>query len=173
METPIHYLKSRNSDYLAGVDLEIFELEGKSKVLTVKKVEYRENFKVNGRNKDKGIVIEFQEEYAKPFIVNPTNCRIIQDKTGVIDAKKWVGFSLEFYFNTKVEMKVSKTETIKGGVRVKSVNTNGLVAPLEDIETRISQCSNRAELMALWQSLDEKEQVIYKDKVTDKSKTFK
>lgn len=171
-QTPIHYLKSRNSDFLAGTDLEIFELEGKSKILTVKNVEYKENFKVNGRNKDKGLVVYFEETYAKPLIVNTTNSRIIKDLTGVIDAKKWKGFSLEFYFNTKVEMRVSKTETIKGGIRIKSVNTNGLVAPLEDIDTRLKQVTNTAELMSLWQCLDEEKQIVYKDKFTEKRKTL-
>ena len=114
---PIHYLKSRNSDFLAGTDLEIFELEGKSKKLTVKHVEYKENFKVNGKNKQKGIVMYFEQEYAKPLIVNPTNARIINDQTGIVDITKTVGFSIEFYFNTKVEMRVSKTETIKGGYK--------------------------------------------------------
>ena len=55
---------------MKGVDLEIFELEGKSKILTVKNVEYKENFKVNGRVKPKGIVMYFEEDYAKPLIVN-------------------------------------------------------------------------------------------------------
>lgn len=169
----IHYLKSRNSDFLAGTDLEIFELEGKPKVLTVKNVEYKENFNVNGRNKPKGIVMYFEEPYAKPFIVNPTNSRIINDKTGVIDAKKWIGFSIEFYFNNTVEMKVSKSETIKGGVRIKNVNVNGLVPPLEDIATRIEKSTNRVEVMAIWNKLSESEQITYKDAVTEKYKTLK
>lgn len=172
-DLPIHYLKSRNSDYLAGTDLEIFELEGKSKILTVKNVEYKENFNVNGRNKSKGLIIYFEEPYAKPFIVNPTNSRIINDKTGVIDAKKWIGFSLEFYFNSTVEMKVSKTETIKGGIRIKNVNVNGLVPPLEDIKTRIEKSTNKAELMSIWNKLSESEQIEYKDQVTNKYKTLK
>ena len=172
METPIHYLKARNSDFLASTDLEIFELEGKSKKLTVKNVEYKENFNVNGRNKPKGLVMYFEEKYAKPFIVNPTNSRIINDLTGVIDAKKWIGFTIEFYFNNSVEMKVSKTETIKGGIRIKSVNTNDLVPALEDIDTRIEKSSNRAEIMAIWNSLNEADQITYKDKVTNKYKTL-
>lgn len=172
METPIHYLKSRNSDYLAGADLEIFELEGKSKILTVESVQYKENFKVNGRKKDKGIVMTFKEAYAKPLIVNPTNSRIIKDLTGVIDASKWKGFSVEFYYNTKVEMKVSRTETIKGGIRIKSVDTNGLIAPLEDTGARLKQVTNTAELMALWQGLDERDQATYKDEFTTKRKAL-
>jgi hypothetical protein len=164
----IHYLKSRNSDYLAGTDLEIFELEGKSKSLTIKKVEYQENFKVNGKIKPKGLVANFHEEYANPLIINPTNARIIKSLTGIMDAEKWVGFTLTFWFDTKVEMKVSKTETIKGGIRVKSVNTNGLVAPLEDITARIEGCTNKAELMNIWQDLDEKQQIEYKNKFTEK-----
>lgn len=169
---PIHYLKSRNSDFLAGTDLEIFELEGKSKTLTVKNVEFKEDFKVNGRNKGKGLVVYFEENYAKPLIVNTTNSKIIKEQTGVIDAKKWIGFSLEFYFNTNVEMRVSKTETIKGGIRIKKVITNGLVAPLEDVDARLKQLTNTAELMSLWQGLDEKNQIIYKDKFTEKRKTL-
>jgi hypothetical protein len=173
MATPIHYLKARNSDFLASTDLEIFELENKSNILTVKSVEYKENFSVNGRNKPKGLVMTFKEPYAKPFIVNPTNSRIINDLTGVIDATKWVGFSIEFYFNASVEMKVSRTETIKGGIRIKNVNTNGLVAPLKDIKTRIEECTNKAEIMAIWQKLSETEQVEYKEQVTNKYKTLK
>lgn len=170
---PIHYLKSRNSDFLASTDLEIFDLEGLSKILTVKNVEYKENFMVNGRKKAKGLVMYFKEPYAKPFIVNPTNSRIINDQTGVIDASKWIGFSIEFYFNTSVEMKVSRTETIKGGIRVKKVNTNGLVAPLADLNTRIEQCTKRAEVMAIWQKLSETEQIEYKEKIETKYKSIK
>lgn len=173
MSQPIHYLKSRNSDFLAGMDLEIFELEGRSKILTVKKVEYKENFSVNGKNKPKGLIMYFEESYAKPLIVNPTNSRIINEKTGVIDASKWVGFSVEFYFNTTVEMRVSKTETIKGGVRIKSVNTNGLVPPLEDIKTRIDKSTNKAEIMSIWNKLSETEQINFKDQMTEKYKTLK
>lgn len=169
METPIHYLKARKSDFLAGTDLEIFELEGKSKTLTVKKIEYKENFNVNGRRKEKGLIMHFAEGYAKPLVVNSTNSRIIRDKTGIIDASKWVGFSVEFYFNTNVEMKKQKV----GGIRISKVNMNGLFAPLEDTKTRISQCSNRAEIMVIWNGLSEKDQIIYKDEVTSKVKTFK
>lgn len=172
MET-IHYLKSRNSDFLAGTDLEIFELEGKPKTLTVKDVRYLENFKVNGRVKPRGLVMYFEESYAKPLIVNTTNSRIIKDQTGVIDAKKWLGFIIEFYFNTSVEMKVSKTEVIKGGIRIKKVNTNGFAPPLEDIKTRIEQTTNKAEVMAIWNSLNEGDQIEYKDQVTEQYKTLK
>lgn len=172
METAIHYLKSRNSDFLASTDLEIFELENKSKILTVKKVEYKENFMVNGRKKEKGIVMYFEENYAKPFIVNPTNSRIIKKLTGVIDACKWSGFSIEFFFNAAVEMKISKTETIKGGLSIKNVNTNGLIAPLADVKTRIDQCTNKAEIMAIWVELSETEQIHYKEQVTIKFKTL-
>ena len=173
MGEPIHYLKARNSDFLAGTDLEIFELEGKSKTLTVKDVVYKENFSVNGRNKSKGLVMFFEENHAKPLIVNPTNSRIINEKTGVIDAKKWIGFTIEFYFNNKVEMKVSKTETVKGGIRIKNVNTNGLVPPIEDISARIKKSSNKAEVMSIWNSLSEKDQITYKDEVTLKYKDLK
>jgi hypothetical protein len=174
METkkPIHYLKSRNSDFLASTDLEIFDLEGLSKVLTVKNVEYKENFMVNGRKKPKGLVMYFKETYAKPLIINPTNSRIINDQTGVIDASKWIGFSLEFYFNAAVEMKVSRTETIKGGIRIRKVDTNGLVAPLSDLNTRIEQCTQKAEVMSIWQKLSETEQIEYKDKIQTKYKAL-
>lgn len=167
-EKKIHYLKARNSDYLAGIDLEVFALEGKSNTLTVKDVQYKENFIVNGRKKERGLVMTFQEPYAKPFIVNPTNSRIIKDQTGVIDAVKWIGFSIQFYFNTDVEMKRKKV----GGIRVKNVNTNGLVPAIEDIKTRIEKCTNRAELMAIWGELSETEQNTYKEVATLKSKSF-
>ena len=169
---PIHYLKARNSDFLAGTDLEVFELEGKSKTLTVKNVEYKENFKVNGRIKPKGVVMYFEEPYAKPLIVNTTNSTFIKEVTGVIDAKKWIGFSVEFRFDVKVEMKISRTETRKGGIRIKSVNTNGLIAPLEDVKTRIDQCTNKAEVMSIWESLTEQEQATHKLDVSEKYKTL-
>lgn len=169
---PIHYLKARNSDFLAGTDLEVFELEGKSKILTVKNVEYKENFKVNGRIKPKGVVMYFEEPYAKPLIVNTTNSTFIKEITGVIDAKKWIGFSVEFRFDNKVEMKISKTETRKGGIRIKSVNTNGLIAPLEDIKTRIDQCTNKVEVMSIWESLTEQEQATHKLDVAEKYNTL-
>ena len=172
MTNPIHYLKARNSDYLASIDLEIFELEGKSKILTVKNVEYKENFKVNGRIKPKGVVMYFEEPYAKPLIVNTTNTTFIKEATGVIDGEKWIGFSIEFRFDNKVEMTISKTETIKGGIRIKSVNTNGLIAPLEDVSTRIQQCTNKAELISIWSSLSESEQAKHKNEATEKSLTF-
>ena len=172
MSNSIHYLKARNSDFLAGTDLEIFELEGKSKILTVKIVEYKENFKVNGRVKPKGIVMHFKEEYAKPLIVNTTNSIFIKEVTGVIDAKKWIGFSVDFIFDINVEMQISKTETRKGGIRIKSVNTNGLIAPLANVKTRIEQCTNKAEVMSIWQSLTEQEQAMHKLDVTEKYKTL-
>ena len=172
MEDPIHYLKSRNSDFLAGTDLEIFTLEGKSTTLTVKNVSYKENFSVNGRKKPKGLVMSFNEIYAKPLIVNTTNSRIIKDLTGVIDASKWKGFSVDFYFNTSVEMKVSRTEVKKGGIRVRSVNTNGLAPALEDISIRIEKCTNKAEVTSIWNDLSETEQIQYKDEVTVKYKTL-
>lgn len=164
--TSIHYLKARNSDFLAGTDLEIFELEGKSKSLTVKGVEYKENFPVNGRTKAKGLVMTFKETYAKPFIVNTTNSKIIKDLTGVIDAYKWIGFTIEFYFNSKVEMK----KEVVGGIRIKSVNTNGLFPALEDIESRVAKCTNIAELMSIWSSLNEQDQLKYKELMTQKRK---
>lgn len=170
---PIHYLKSRNSDYLAGVDLEIFELEGKSKKLTVQDVAYMENFKVNGKIKPKGIVMYFKEPYAKPLIVNPTNSRIICDQTGIVDITKTIGFTIEFYFNTKVEMRVSKTETIKGGIRIKKVHTNGIYAPLENLKTRIEQCTSRAELMSIWRGINEADQITHKEQVEVKYKDLK
>ena len=172
MSNPIHYLKSRNSDFLAGVDLEIFELEGRSKKLTIKAVEFKTNFMVNGRKKDSGIVISFVENYAKPLICNPTNSRFIKKETGIIDASKWIGFTLEFYFNTKVEMKVSRTEVKKGGISIKSVDTNGLVPPLKEIAVRIDQCTKRAELLSIWQELNEQDQIIHKDAFTNKVKTL-
>jgi len=172
MSNSIHYLKARNSDFLAGTDLEIFELEGKSKILTVKNVEYKENFEVNGRVKPKGMVMYFEEEYAKPLIVNTTNSIFIKEVTGVIDAKKWIGFSVDFIFDISVEMQISKTETRKGGIRIKSVNTNGLIAPLANVKTRIEQCTNKAEVMSIWQSLTEQEQAMHKLDVTEKYKTL-
>jgi len=172
MSNSIHYLKARNSDFLAGTDLEIFELEGKSKILTVKNVEYKENFEVNGRVKPKGMVMYFEEEYAKPLIVNTTNSIFIKEVTGVIDAKKWIGFSVDFIFDINVEMQISRTETRKGGIRIKSVNTNGLIAPLANVKTRIEQCTNKAEVMSIWQSLTEQEQAMHKLDVTEKYKTL-
>lgn len=170
---PIHYLKSRNSDFLAGTDLEIFELEGRSKSLTVKDVKFLKDFDVNGRKKAKGIVFYFKEDYAKPLIVNPTNARIINEQTGVIDLSKCIGFSIEFYFNTSVEMKVSKTKTIKGGIRIKKVNTNSLIPPLKAVGERIEKCTNRAEVMAIWRSLDEKQQPEFKEQIEVKYKSIK
>lgn len=171
-KTTIHYLKARNSDFLAGADLEIFELEGKSKTLTIQNVEYKENFNVNGRKKAKGIVVYFQESYAKPLILNTTNSTIIKELTGVIDAKKWIGFSVEFYFNTKIEMKVSKTEVKKGGIRIKSVDTNGLIAEMDDFEKRIESVTNEAELRAIWNSMNESQQVEFRDLVLEKNKNL-
>lgn len=170
MSKSIHYLSSRKSDFLAGVDLEIFQFEGKPSKLTIKSVEFKTNFWVNGRKKDKGIVISFVEEYAKPFICNPTNSREIKKQSGIIDASKWVGFTLDFFFNTKVEMKISKTETKKGGISVKKVETNGLVPPLKEISTRIEQSTKKAELLSIWQELGEAEQIEHKDAFTEKYK---
>lgn len=169
MRKPIHYLKARKSNFLAGLDLEIFETEGNSKILTIKDVKYEKNIDVNGRKKPEAIVIYFVEEYAKPLIANTTNRKIIKSQTGVIDATKWIGFSIEFFLDNKVEMKISKTETIKGGIRIKKVNTNGLAPALKDIKTRIEQSTNKAELMNIWQELSEKDQILYKDQITAKS----
>jgi len=102
MSKPIHYLNTRSSDYLASVDLEIFDLEGKSKTLTIKKIELKTNFEVNGRLKKKGIIAYFTETYAKPLIINTTNSERIKESTGIMDASKWVGFSLTFYFKSDV-----------------------------------------------------------------------
>ena len=169
---PIHYLKSRKSDFLAGLDLEVFALEGKSCILTIKNVEYKENFKMNGLKKDRGLIVTFAEDYAKPFIVNPTNAREIKKQTGVIDASKWVGFSLDLYNNLSVVMRVSKTETLKGGIRIKKVHTNGLVPDIKDISTRLKQASTKVDLMSIWQELDEVQQGQYKENFTEKYKSF-
>lgn len=171
--TPIHYLKARNSDFLAGTDLEIFDLEGKSKTLTIANVKYEEDFMVNGKKKAKGLVIYFKETYAKPFIVNTTNSTFIRNSTGVIDASKWIGFSIEFFFDSTPEMKISRTETKKGGIRIKSVNTNGYAPALDDIPTRISKSTNRAELMAIWNDLSEAQQIEHKETVQTKYKSLK
>ena len=172
MRKPIHYLKARNSNFLAGVDLEIFETEGNPKTLTIKDVKYEKNIDVNGRKKPEAIVMYFEEEYAKPLIVNTTNRKIIKNQTGVIDASKWIGFSIEFFFDLSVKMRISKTETIKGGIRIKKVNTNGLAPALKDVKTRIEQSTNKAELMNIWQELTEKDQILYKDQITAKSLTL-
>ena len=169
---PIHYLKSRNSEYLAGVDLEVFELEGKTTTLTIKDVQYKENFKVNGRNKASGIVLTFTEPHSKPWIINPTQRREIKRQTGVIDLVKCIGFSLTLYVDMKVSFKVSREETIKGGVAIKSINTNGLIAPLKDVETRVKEVSNKAELMSLWNGLTEQEQITHKEIFTTKIKSL-
>ncbi|WP_348742793.1 hypothetical protein [Tenacibaculum sp. 190524A05c] len=168
MSTTIHYLKARNSDFLAGTDLEIFELEGRSKILTVKDVEYKENFKVNGKVKPKGIIMYFNEAYAKPLIVNTTNSKIIKDQTGTIDAKKWIGFSIEFYFNTNVELMRKRV----GGIRIKKVDTNGLVPLKTDYKTRVENCSNLTELMSIWQDMNEDEQIEYQELFTVKRKSI-
>jgi len=166
MSNPIHYLKGRKSDYLAGTDLEIFDLEGKSKRLTIVKVDFFKELRVNGINRNKILLITFKEEYAKPFIVNTTNSKIIKEQTGIIDASKWVGFTLEFYFDTNVEMKRQKV----GGIRIKSVDTNGLTPSLEDIDNRLSKCTNRAEIMSLWNELTELQQTKYKEGFANKIK---
>ena len=170
---PIHYLKSRKSDYMAGVDLEIWDLEGKSKKLTISNVEFvkstdKKPFRVNGRIKDKALIIYFKEDYAKPLICNTTNSRKIKELTGVIDATNWVGFSIEFYFNTDVVMKRQQV----GGIRISDVFTNGLTADLKDIDTRIKEASNRAELMNVWNELTEALQIQYREDFTNKNKTF-
>lgn len=172
MRKPIHYLKARNSNFLAGVDLEVFDTEGNSNTLTIKDVRYEKNIDVNGRKKPEAIVMYFEEEYAKPLIVNTTNSKIIKNQTGIIDATKWIGFSIEFFFDLSVKMRISKTETIKGGIRIKKVNTNGLAPALKDVKTRIEQSTNKAELMNIWQELTEKDQILYKDQITAKSLTL-
>jgi len=172
MRKPIHYLKARNSNFLAGVDLKIFDLEGKSKILTIKDIRYEKNINVNGRIKPKAIVMYFEEEYAKPLITNTTNTEKIKNQTGVIDAVKWIGFSIEFFFDLNVQMKISKTESIKGGIRVKSVNTNGLAVALKDIKTRIEHATSKAELMDIWEELNEQDQILYKDQMNAKILTL-
>lgn len=169
MATPIHYRKNRKSDFLAGVDLEIFQLEGRSSTLTISKVEFHPTISVNGRNKANAILVHFKEDYAKPWIVNSTNTTLIKEKTGIIDAAKWIGFSVQFYFDTSVVMK----KEVVGGIRVKEVNTNGLVPKLEDIPSRIAKCTNIAELSNIWGELTEKQQAEFKDIVVEKNKTFK
>lgn len=169
---PIHYLKARKSDFLAAIDLEIFELEGKSCTLTFKNLEYKENFKINGRKKDRGLVATFEETYAKPFIVNSSNALEIKKQTGVIDARKWVGFSVELYKDLRVQMRVSKTELIKGGIAIKKVHTNGLLPDIKDISTRLKQASTKVEIMSIWQELDEVQQGQYKENFTEKYKSF-
>jgi len=172
MSESIHYLKTRNSDYLAGVDLEIFDLEGKSKTLTIKKIEFKQNFRVNGKLKDKGLIAYFTETYAKPLIINTTNSKFIKESTGIMDASKWVGFSLDFFFKADVEMRVSKTEKIKGGIRIKKVNTNGLAPELLDVSSRITVCTKKVELLDIWSELSQENQNKHKSEFTEKLKTL-
>lgn len=169
----IHYRDGRSSDFLAGVDLEAFVLKGLSCKLTVSKVDFHKVLSVNGRDKKNALVLTFDEPYAKPLIVNTTNSQDIKDATNQMDAEKWVGISIEFFYKKKgISMKVSRTETKEGGIRIKSIDTNGLFPDKQDIDKRIDYCSNEAELMDIWYELSENDQNKYKEKVVEKRKTI-
>lgn len=113
----IHYRQNRKSDYFGSVEVEQLEMQGQKCLVTIAKVEYKENLTVNGVKKDKAIILTFTDKALKPWIANATNCIILQKLTGKKDALEWVGATIELYVDTNVKM---KGETV-GGVRVRPI----------------------------------------------------
>ena len=122
----IHYRQNRNSDYFGSVDVEIFTEQKMPCILQIMNVEYRENkvtmngnkkinsFMVNGKAKDRAIILHFQNQ--KPWICNPTNCKILERILGKKNAKEWIGEIIELYVDYNVEF----AKEIVSGVRVKA-----------------------------------------------------
>ena len=110
----IHYRQNRNSDYFGSVEVEIFTEQNLPCLLTIQNVEYKENFMVNGKKKDRAIILYFQGQ--KAWICNPTNCKILERILGKKNAKEWIGETIELY----VDYKVQFAKEIVSGVRVKA-----------------------------------------------------
>ena len=120
----IHYRQHRNSDYLGSVEIEIIEAQGNKALLQILKVEYKEKLMVNGKMKDRALVLTFQGQQ-KPWICNPTNATTIYRLTGQMDATKWVGTTIELYVDPTVKMKGE----VVGGVRVRPLLPKANVKP--------------------------------------------
>jgi hypothetical protein len=122
----IHYRQNRNSDYFGSVEVEVFTEQNLPCVLQIINVEYKENkttiqngkqvhsFMVNGKPKDRAILVYFANQ--KPWICNPTNCKILERVLGKKNAKEWIGETIELY----VDYKVQFAKEVVSGVRVKA-----------------------------------------------------
>lgn len=110
----IHYRQNRNSDYFGSVEVEVFTEQNLPCVMQITNVEYKENFMVNGKKKDRAIILSFQGQ--KPWICNPTNCKILERVLGKKNAKDWIGETIELY----VDYKVQFAKEVVSGVRVKA-----------------------------------------------------
>ena len=110
----IHYRQNRNSDFFGSVEVEVFTEQNLPCVMQVINVEYKENFMVNGKKKDRAIILSFQGQ--KPWICNPTNCKILERVLGKKNAKEWIGETIELY----VDYKVQFAKEVVSGVRVKA-----------------------------------------------------
>jgi len=110
----IHYRQNRNSDFFGSVEVEVFTEQNLPCVMQITNVEYKENFMVNGKKKDRAIILSFQGQ--KPWICNPTNCKIIERILGKKNAKEWIGETIELY----VDYKVQFAKEVVSGVRVKA-----------------------------------------------------
>jgi phenylacetate-coenzyme A ligase PaaK-like adenylate-forming protein len=121
----IHFRQNRKSDFFGSVEVEVFTEQGKPCILEIKEVEYKENFMVNGKKKDRAIVLYFQGQ--KPWICNSTNCNIIKKLTSQINAKKWIGVKIELY----VDYNVKFAKDTVSGVRVRESLPNVVLPKLE------------------------------------------
>lgn len=144
----IHYRQNRNSDFFGSVEVEVFTEQGKPCILQIQNVEYRENkvtfengkpinsFMVNGRAKERAIILYFQGQ--KPWICNPTNCKILERLTKKKNAKEWIGLKIELY----VDYNVKFDKKIVCGVRVREQLPNVQLPKLEIDTPEFEKCLN-------------------------------
>ncbi len=88
-----HWRDTYKSDYLASWDL-----DGKH-ILTISSCQEEECKLAKG--KEKKVVARFEEKEltngvkVKPMILNPTNCKFLQTRTGCQFPADWIGFQVE------------------------------------------------------------------------------
>ncbi len=126
MEEIIHYRQARKSDFFGSVDVEAMILKGIKPIVTIDKMEYKENLMVNGNKKDKALVCTFTDKTLKQWIVNTTNAKTIHNLTGHANCVLWKGTTIELFIDEKVTMK----GTVVGGLRVRPYIVKNETKPL-------------------------------------------
>lgn len=157
-EYGIDCMMYRKSTHLAGVDVEMIQLEKGTCILTIKEAYYQTDVNVSGKKVD-AYIIEFIEP-VKNMVVNSTNRKIITElvknntKLSMPEARNignWKGLKIELYFDPTVKMKGEEV----GGIKVKLS-----APPTVDYDLAISflsDCKTIDELKESWMKLSNNE----------------
>lgn len=151
-ETNIDCMKYRKSSHLAGVDVEMIQLEKGKCILTIKEAFYQTNVNVSG-NKTDGYFLVFEED-VKDMVVNSTNRKVIAEIVQKLkniplgearNIGNWVGVSIELSYDETVEMMKKKV----GGIRV----VNVIPITKEEIIATIERCKSNEDLTNVYRHL--------------------